>query len=59
MENRNRILRLVVMVIAVAVVIEFFGWYFPTHYGSTDTGLFAQAMYIGVAVPAATSSANG
>ena len=37
------------MVIAVAVVIEFFGWYFPTHYGSTDTGLFAQAMYIGVA----------
>ncbi len=49
MENRNRILRLAVMVIAAAVVIQFFGWYFPTHYGSTDTGLFAQAMYIGVA----------
>jgi branched-chain amino acid transport system permease protein len=49
MANRNRITRLVLMVIAAAVVIEFFGWYFPTNYGSTDTGLFAQAMYIGVA----------
>ena len=49
MANQQRIVRLVVMVIAAAVVIQFFGWYFPTHYGSTDTGLFAQAMYIGVA----------
>lgn len=49
MANQNRIVRLVLMVIAAAVVIEFFGWYFPTNYGSTDTGLFAQAMYIGVA----------
>jgi branched-chain amino acid transport system permease protein len=49
MDPRNRIARLAVVVIAVVVVIQFFGWYFPTHYGSTETGLFAQAMYIGVA----------
>ena len=49
MANRNRIVRLALMVIAAAVVIEFFGWYFPTSYGSTDTVLFAQALYIGVA----------
>jgi branched-chain amino acid transport system permease protein len=49
MDPRNRIARLAVVVIAVAIVIQFFGWYFPTHYGSTETGLFAQAMYIGVA----------
>ena len=47
--GQQRVLRLVAMVIAAAVVIEIFGWYFPTHYNSTDTGLFAQAMYIGVA----------
>jgi branched-chain amino acid transport system permease protein len=49
MANQQRMIRLVVTVIVVAVVIELLGWYFPTHYGSTDTGLFAQALYIGVA----------
>ena len=47
--GQQRVVRLVAMVVASAVVIEIFGWYFPTHYNSTDTGLFAQAMYIGVA----------
>jgi branched-chain amino acid transport system permease protein len=47
--GQQRVIALVLAVIAVAVVLEFFGWYFPTHYGPTDTGLFAQAMYIGVA----------
>jgi branched-chain amino acid transport system permease protein len=47
--TQQRALRLVITVLAAAVVIQFFGWYFPTHYGPTDTGLFAQAMYIGVA----------
>jgi branched-chain amino acid transport system permease protein len=49
MAFQNRVVRLALMVVAVAVAIELLGWYFPTHYGSTDTGLFAQAMYIGVA----------
>jgi branched-chain amino acid transport system permease protein len=49
MRAQQRMIGLVVAVLAVAVLISFFGWYFPTHYGSTDTTLFAQAMYIGVA----------
>ncbi len=49
MANQQRVIRLVVSVVAAAVVIGFFAYYFPTHYGPTDTGLFAQAMYIGVA----------
>jgi branched-chain amino acid transport system permease protein len=49
MAMQQRTIRLAITVIAIAFVIQFFGWYFPTHYGPTDTGLFAQAMYIGVA----------
>jgi branched-chain amino acid transport system permease protein len=49
MANQQRLIRLAVSVVAAAVVIGFFADYFPTHYGPTDTALFAQAMYIGVA----------
>lgn len=49
MANQPRITRLVVSVVSAAVVIGFFAWYFPTNFGPTDTGLFAQAMFIGVA----------
>jgi len=47
--TQQQAIRLVIAVIAVAVVVQFFAWYFPTHYGPTDTRLFASAMYIGVA----------
>jgi len=46
---QQRTVGLLVAVIAAAIVVSFFGWYFPTHYGPTDTSLFAQSMYIGVA----------
>ena len=36
-------------VIAVAVVIWFFGWYFPQSYVPNDTRLVAQALFIGIA----------
>ena len=46
---RQRLFCLVVAVIVVAFLIQFFGWYFPQNYGQTDTRLVAQALYIGVA----------
>jgi branched-chain amino acid transport system permease protein len=46
---QQRSVALVVSVIAVAVLIVFFGWVFPTQYTATDTRLVAQAFYIGVA----------
>jgi branched-chain amino acid transport system permease protein len=47
--SQQRAMGFVVSVLAVVVLLSFFGWYFPTHYGPTDTSLFAQALYIGVA----------
>ncbi len=46
---RQRAVTLVITVVVVLVAMQFFGWYFPQHYGSTDTGRFAEAMYVGVA----------
>jgi branched-chain amino acid transport system permease protein len=46
---QQRIAALVVSVVAVAVLIVFFGWVFPTQYKATDTRLVAQAFYIGIA----------
>ena len=46
---QQRIAALVVSVVAVAVLIVFFGWVFPTQYTATDTRLVAQAFYIGIA----------
>src|SRR5690349_11504637 len=36
-------------VAVVAVLRVFFGWIFPTSYNASDTRLFAQAFYIGIA----------
>jgi branched-chain amino acid transport system permease protein len=47
--SQQRIVALVVSVVAVAVLIVFFGWVFPTQYTATDTRLVAQAFYIGIA----------
>ena len=49
MARRQRLVGFVIAVIVVAFLIQFFGWYFPQHYGQTDTRLVAQALYIGVA----------
>ena len=46
---RQRVVGLVLSVIAVAVVIQFFGWYLPQSYGPSTTRLVAQALYIGIA----------
>src|SRR5579859_7948187 len=46
---QQRTLGLVLSVIAAAVVIVFFGWYFPQSYPPTDTRLVAQALFIGIA----------
>jgi branched-chain amino acid transport system permease protein len=46
---QQRTVSLVVSVIAVAALLEFFGSYFPTSYNSSDTLLVAQALYIGIA----------
>lgn len=47
--SRQRIVGLVVSVIAVAFLIQFFGWYLPQSYGASTTRLVAQALYIGIA----------
>jgi branched-chain amino acid transport system permease protein len=47
--NRQRMLGLIVSIIVVIALLQFFGWYFPQTYGATDTRLVAQAFYIGVA----------
>jgi branched-chain amino acid transport system permease protein len=47
--QQTRLVGFVLAVIGALVAIQFFGWYFPQNYGSTDTGLFAQAMYFGIA----------
>jgi branched-chain amino acid transport system permease protein len=46
---QQRIAAFVVSVAAVAVLLVFFGWVFPTQYKATDTRLVAQAFYIGIA----------
>jgi len=47
--RQQRLVGLVVSVVVVLGLLSFFGWYFPTSYGATDTRLVAQALYIGVA----------
>ena len=47
--TQSRALSLGVSVAAVAVVLWFFAWYFPTSYTATDTQMIATAFYIGVA----------
>ena len=46
---QQRIAAFVVSVVAVAVLLVFFGWIFPTQYKATDTRLVAQAFYVGIA----------
>lgn len=46
---QERAVSFVLSVIAVALLLVFFGWYFPTSYNSTDTMLVANALYIGIA----------
>jgi branched-chain amino acid transport system permease protein len=46
---RQRAVAFVISVIAVALLIQFFGWYLPQSYGASTTRLVAQALYIGVA----------
>jgi branched-chain amino acid transport system permease protein len=47
--SQQRTLGLVVSIAAVVVLMWFFGWFFPTSYGPTDTRLVAEAFYIGLA----------
>ena len=47
--TQQRTVSLVISVIVVAALLEFFGNYFPTSYNSSDTLLVAQALYIGIA----------
>jgi branched-chain amino acid transport system permease protein len=48
-QPQQRLIGLVVSVVVVLGLLLFFGWYFPTSYGATDTRLVAQALYVGVA----------
>jgi len=46
---QQRTMGLVVSVIAVLFLLQFFGWYFPQNYGPSSTRLVASALYIAVA----------
>ena len=47
--TQQRTVGLAASVLAALVVLWFFAWYFPTSYQATDTHLFAEALYIGIA----------
>ena len=46
---QQRTVGLIVSVVVVLFVLQFFAWYFPQNYGPSSTRLVAQAFYIGVA----------
>jgi branched-chain amino acid transport system permease protein len=47
--SQQRTLGLAAAVVVVAALMVWFGWIFPTRYNASDTRLFAQAFYIGIA----------
>ena len=46
---QQRAVGFVISVLVVLFVLQFFGWYFPQHYGPSSTRLVASALYIAVA----------